>query len=51
MHYKLLSNDNALYMCFCDGTQLSQMFCMHVFADGCISVSHNIKLFDLFLAS
>ena len=40
---------NAL--CFCDGTQLSQTFCMHVFADGCTSVSYNIKLFDLFLAS
>ena len=40
---------NAL--CFCDGAQLSQTFCMHVFADGCTSVSYNIKLFDLFLAS
>ena len=50
MHYKLLSNDyNAL--CFRDGTQLSQTFCMHVFADGCFSVSYNIKLFDLFLPS
>ena len=33
---------NAL--CFCDGMQLSQTFCMHVFADGCTSVSYNINL-------
>ena len=28
---------NAL--CFCDGVQLTQTFCMHVFADGCTYVS------------
>ena len=41
----------SIALCFCDGVQLTQMFCMHVFAEGCTLVSYDIKLFDLFLAS
>jgi len=27
---------------FCDGAQLTQMFCMHVFAEGYILVSYDL---------
>ena len=39
----------ALY--FCDGAQFAQMFCIHVFAEGCTYVSYDMKLYDLFPAS
>ena len=47
LHYTLMII--ALY--FCDGVQLTQMFCMHVFAEGYAYMSYDKKLFALFLAS
>ena len=43
-----VKRNSALY--FCDGAQLAQTFCMHVFAEDYAYVSYDMKLSNFFHA-